>query len=129
MNVFVIKDGDYEIQQYVDNVENLGHEYNKNKINFYYEKVSRLKIDIFLIISNDIDFIEKNFNTIKTKESILIITNNFEPKHILACLLLSENLFSMRKGEEYILSKMNYIYEQNKEKELSKRSIVNAKSY
>lgn len=125
MNVLIIKDeNDDEIKKYVDSVEDISKEIYGDKIKFYLEKISKTKIDIYVIISNDIEFIEKNFDSIKSKNSILIVTNKFEPKHILSCLLLSENLFSMRKGGEYILDKIDYVYNLTKEKVAIRRNAI-----
>lgn len=125
MNVIIIKDeNNDEIKNYIDNVEEISKNIYGNKIKFYFEKASKTKIDIYVIISNNIEFIEENFSSIKSKDNILIVTNKFEPKHILSCLLLSENLFSMRKGEEYILDKINHVYNLTKDKVVIRRKSV-----
>ena len=100
MNLSIIEDENSNLDHFVENVENY---YLKSKddydlsLKFLKGKKTKAKIDEILIISNDINFIEETFYSFNNKNKILIITNNFDAKHVLACLLLTENLFSAKR--------------------------------
>ena len=130
MNILVIKNNEKkDFDNYIESVRNYykqNIDIYKNNVKFILEKNLKQKIDIYLILSDDISYIEDNFQSIKNKENILIITNKFEPKHILSCLLLTENLFSIRKGEEYILQKIIDIYDRNRSKSIKRKELINA---
>lgn len=117
MNLLVIKDENSDLNDLVDNLEKY---YLKNQGNydlnlrFLEDRKTKAKIDEILIISNDINFIEENFYSFENKKRILIITNNFDAKHVLACLLLTENLFSAKKDEVYIINKIFDVYKNNR---------------
>ena len=56
--------------------------------------------------SNSIEFIEENYYKYSNKSLVSIATNNFDAKHVLGCLILTENLFSMKKDASYIVDKI-----------------------
>jgi len=116
MNVLIIKEANKDLDEFVLNVEKF---YLDNKENYdinlkFIKEKTKAKVDEILIISNDINFIEEKFYSFENKKRILIITSNFDAKHILACLLLTENLFSAKKNEEYILNKIFDIHKENR---------------
>ena len=117
MNVLIIKeDGNKKLDEFVLNIEKF---YLDNKENYdinlkFVKEKTKAKIDEKIIISNDINFIEEKFYGFENKKRILIITSNFDAKHILACLLLTENLFSAKKDEDYILSKIFEVYKESR---------------
>ena len=125
MNIFIIKEEEKEryLQKFLDVYDTQKQEL-KNIMKFIDNKDTKAKIDIYLIISNNIQYIEEKFYNIKDKSKVLIITGNFEPKHILGCLILTENLFSIKKGEKYILEKIQEVYEQNRSKNSVKREAL-----
>ena len=117
MNLLVIKDENCELCDFVENVEKY---YSKNRddydlsLKLLKDRKTKAKIDEILILSDDINFIEENFYSFENKKRILIVTNNFDAKHVLACLLLTENLFSARKDESYIINKIFNVYKNNR---------------
>lgn len=119
MNVLIVKENealDDNIKNICDYYENNVNEFNEN-IKFLYEKKGKIKIDLYLLFSNSIEFIEEKFKKCKDSKNILILTNNFDSKHIISCLILTENLFSVRKSEKYIVDKIIEVYSNLKRRE------------
>lgn len=123
MNVLVISEENNAIsERVVNNVENcynnLEESFN-NKIKFLKSKTGKTKVDVYLIISDKTGFIEEEFNKVKEKNKIMIVTQNFTPKHVIACLILTENLYSGKKEEKYILEKIVNLYDKNRKEVVS----------
>lgn len=123
MNVLLISEENDAISEIVvNNVENcydnIEESFN-NKIKFLKSKNGKTKVDVYLIISDKTEFIEKEFNKIKEKNKVMIVTQNFTPKHVIACLILTENLYSGKKEEKYILEKITNLYEKNRKEVVS----------
>lgn len=123
MNVLLIsEENDAISERVVNNVENcydnIEESFN-NKIKFLKSKNGKTKVDVYLIISDKTEFIEKEFNKIKEKNKVMIVTQNFTPKHVIACLILTENLYSGKKEEKYILEKITNLYEKNRKEVVS----------
>ena len=123
MNVLLIsEENDAISERVVNNVENCYdniEESFSNKIKFLKSKNGKTKVDVYLIISDKTEFIEKEFNKIKEKNKVMIVTQNFTPKHVIACLILTENLYSGKKEEKYILEKITNLYEKNRKEVVS----------
>ncbi len=123
MNVLLIsEENDAISERVVNNVENcydnIEESFN-NKIKFLKSKNGKTKVDVYLIISDKTEFIEMEFNKIKEKNKVMIVTQNFTPKHVIACLILTENLYSGKKEEKYILEKIANLYEKNRKEVVS----------
>ena len=123
MNVLLIsEENDAISERVVNNVENcydnIEESFN-NKIKFLKSKNGKTKVDVYLIISDKTEFIEMEFNKIKEKNKVMIVTQNFTPKHVIACLILTENLYSGKKEEKYILEKIAKLYEKNRKEVVS----------
>ena len=118
MNILIIKDKeDTYIDNFVENVENYYKENQDNynvSVKFIQDTKSRAKIDQVVVFSNSISFIEEVYYKYSNKTLVSIVTNNFDAKHVLGCLILTENLFSMKKEASYIVDKIlelsNYKY-------------------
>lgn len=110
MNVLIIKElGDKAIDSAVESVENHYKENSNNyniSVKFIKDIKTRAKIDQVVIFSNSIEFIEENYYKYSNKSLVSIVTNNFDAKHVLGCLILTENLFSMKKDASYIVDKI-----------------------
>ena len=118
MNVLLIsEENDAISERVVNNVENcydnIEESFN-NKIKFLKSKNGKTKVDVYLIISDKTEFIEMEFNKIKEKNKVMIVTQNFTPKHVIACLILTENLYSGKKEEKYILEKITNLLQKNR---------------
>lgn len=123
MNVLLIsEENDAISERVVNNVENcydnIEESFN-NKIKFLKSKNGKTKVDVYLIISDKTEFIEMEFNKIKEKNKVMIVTQNFTPKHVIVCLILTENLYSGKKEEKYILEKITNLYEKNRKEVVS----------
>ena len=123
MNVLLIsEENDAISERVVNNVENcydnIEESFN-NKIKFLKSKNGKTKVDVYLIISDKTEFIEMEFNKIKEKNKVMIVTQIFTPKHVIACLILTENLYSGKKEEKYILEKIANLYEKNRKEVVS----------
>lgn len=110
MNILIIKElGDKAIDSAVESVENHYKENSNNynvSVKFIKDIKTRAKIDQVVIFSNSIEFIEENYYKYSNKSLVSIVTNNFDAKHVLGCLILTENLFSMKKDASYIVDKI-----------------------
>ena len=96
MNILIIKDKeDTYIDNFVENVENHYKENQDNynvSVKFIKDTKSRAKIDQVVVFSNSISFIEEVYYKYSNKTLVSIVTNNFDAKHVLWCLILTENL-------------------------------------
>lgn len=116
---------------------NIYFEYNKDEIEFenkvnsikkYIEEnvelydikilsriTSKSKYDVYVIISNDLNEIYKYCKKIKDKNKILVITSNIDSSHVLGCIDITFNLTYFKNDNEYILKRLNEIFNKNKE--------------
>lgn len=93
--------------------KNLKSELNKNKykgfeINFVSQ--TSKKFDLYIIISNDLEFIYKNSFNFKTKEykhsDLIILTSNLKSANIVGCLDLTPYVYYLRSKVESIAFKI-----------------------
>lgn len=93
--------------------KNLKSELNKNKykgfeINFVSQACK--KFDLYIIISNDLEFIYKNSFNFKTKEykhsDLIILTSNLKSANIVGCLDLTPYVYYLRSKVESIAFKI-----------------------
>ena len=93
--------------------KNLKSELNKNKnkgfeINFVSQTCK--KFDLYIIISNDLEFIYKNSFNFKTKEykhsDLIILTSNLKSANIVGCLDLTPYVYYLRSKVESIAFKI-----------------------
>lgn len=93
--------------------KNLKSELKKNKYNgFEINFVSQTckKFDLYIIISNDLEFIYKNSFNFKTKEykhsDLIILTSNLKSANIVGCLDLTPYVYYLRSKVESIAFKI-----------------------
>jgi|GEM_PF-6541682 hypothetical protein len=93
--------------------KNLKSELKKNKykgfeINFVAQTCK--KFDLYIIISNDLEFIYKNSFNFKTKEykhsDLIILTSNLKSANIVGCLDLTPYVYYLRSKVESIAFKI-----------------------
>ena len=93
--------------------KNLKSELKKNKskgfeINFVSQTCK--KFDLYIIISNDLEFIYKNSFNFKTKEykhsDLIILTSNLKSANIVGCLDLTPYVYYLRSKVESIAFKI-----------------------
>ncbi len=93
--------------------KNLKSELKKNKykgfeINFVLQTCK--KFDLYIIISNDLEFIYKNSFNFKTKEykhsDLIILTSNLKSANIVGCLDLTPYVYYLRSKVESIAFKI-----------------------
>lgn len=93
--------------------KNLKSELKKNKykgfeINFVSQ--TSKKFDLYIIISNDLEFIYKNSFNFKTKEykhsDLIILTSNLKSANIVGCLDLTPYVYYLRSKVESIAFKI-----------------------
>lgn len=70
--------------------------------------------DIYLVISDSIDEINKYFEKIKDKKKILLLTSNVEATHILNCINITKNITYLGNKCEIILDRISKLYEETK---------------
>ncbi len=77
------------------------------RINIIEKYNQRNRIDVFVIISNEIQQITDYIKNIKNKiHKILIITENLDTEHILKCIEITPNISYMNNKIENILNKI-----------------------
>ena len=93
--------------------KNLKSELKKNKYKgFEIKFVSQTckKFDLYIIISNDLEFIYKNSFNFKTKEykhsDLIILTSNLKSANIVGCLDLTPYVYYLRSKVESIAFKI-----------------------
>ena len=93
--------------------KNLKSELKKNKYNgFEINFVAQTckKFDLYIIISNDLEFIYKNSFNFKTKEykhsDLIILTSNLKSANIVGCLDLTPYVYYLRSKVESIAFKI-----------------------
>lgn len=93
--------------------KNLKSELKKNKYKgFEISFVSQTckKFDLYIIISNDLEFIYKNSFNFKTKEykhsDLIILTSNLKSANIVGCLDLTPYVYYLRSKVESIAFKI-----------------------
>ncbi len=87
--------------------------YNKLDIKLYFTLRCKVDIDLFLIMSNDINYIINKSKLIKDKNKIIIITNIIKYSDITTCLNITNNLINANSNIEKMILKIIIIYNKN----------------
>lgn len=76
---------------------------------------TKIKYDLYVILSDDIKEIEKYINTIKIKDKnkIIIITKNKQIDHIIKCVNITRNMYYLYSSDKYLLNKFLKVYKNN----------------
>lgn len=85
----------------------------KNKINVSFFIENKKEYDLYIILSDDISYIQKYEKCIKNKNKIVIITQNKNIDHIIRCVNITKNMYYLYSSDEYLLNKFDKIYESN----------------
>ncbi len=74
---------------------------------------TKIKYDLYVILSDDIYEIEKYINMIKIKDKnkIIIITKNKQIDHVIKCINITRNMYYLYSSDEYLVKKIKNIYE------------------
>lgn len=87
--------------------------YKKYKIKFYFMLKNNLCPDIFLIISNNIEFIRKKTNYLAPKNKIIIVTNIIKYNDISYLFNITNNVIYSNANIEKIILKIVTVYYKN----------------
>ncbi len=71
---------------------------------------SRYKYNVYVILSDDIDYILKISSKIDSRNRIVILTNNLSKKHILECIKITPNVCHIQNEIDRIARKILSIY-------------------
>lgn len=85
------------------------------KINFVSKE--SIDVDIYLIMSNDLEFIYKNsYNIVQRNENkkLIIITSNLKSANIVGCLNITPYVYYTKSKIESLVIKIIKVYNKNK---------------
>lgn len=97
-----------QIKEYIES--------NKEQYNIKCVLRQGLNVDLYIIISNNIDEIKKYSEKINDKEKIIILTSNINSGHILECIEITDNICYLKNKITSILDRINKIYEKKDKK-------------
>lgn len=112
MNIKIMCDKDNELLEFKNKLKkSLLKEsvYKKYNIKFIKNK----KIDIYIIISNDLEYIYKNSFNITKNPGLVILTSNLKAANIIGCLNITPYVYYIKTKMESIMFKIIRIYEKN----------------
>lgn len=96
-----------EAVNFVNNLKNYdGKLKDKYSIKFLERVTSRTSVDIYLIISNEIEEIIQYDVKIKDKERIVIVTGNCDTTHILSCIEITNTVSHIDSAVERVLERV-----------------------
>lgn len=79
----------------------------------YISKInSNSKFDICIILSDEIEQINKYASKVKNFKKCIIITGNVNTNHVLACVSITDNLSYINSPPNIILEKIIEVYEE-----------------
>lgn len=98
-----------KIKKYINNI------ISKDKKLSHLQNIAdtKIKYDLYVILSDDIKEVEKYINmiNIKDKNKIIIITKNKQIDHIIKCVNITRNMYYLYSSDEYLVKKIKYVYE------------------
>jgi len=118
MNIYYIYDkNEIKFENKINELKDYIEE-NKNtyKIKTLTKLTSKTNCDIYIILSDDLDETNKQFEKLEEKEKVLIITSNISTSHILGCIDITSNVTYLGNSPNVILKRINNIYEKTKNK-------------
>lgn len=116
MNIKVICDKEKELVRFfyilkkktASNVD-----YKKYNIKFISNRNDKANIDIYVIISNDLEYIYKKSFEILDKSKLIILTLNLKSANVVGCLNITPYLYYIRTDVENIIFKILKTYEES----------------
>lgn len=118
MTTYVIYEkGDDFSRKIIENIKSNLNKYvyyNKYKIKFYFMLKKQLSPDIFLIVSNDIDFIKKKTKYLGEKNKLIIVTNIIKYVDLSYLFNITDNVICSNTDMEKIILKIVTVYYKNK---------------
>lgn len=117
MNIYFVYDkNNIDFASKVDEIEEYIEKNNKYQIKVLLKISQRVKCDLQIILSDDIDEISKKIEKIENKDKVLIMTSKLDTTYILKCIDLTENITYLGNTCDVILDRINKIYEENNKK-------------
>lgn len=113
MKIEIICDSDRELISIMKKIKyraNKSKQYKKYKINFI---ENQSDVDIYIILSNDLEYIYSKSFTIKDKRNLMILTSNLRAANVVGCLNLTPYLYFTKTKIDTIIFKIIKIYEKN----------------
>lgn len=85
----------------------------KNKMNISFELEKSGGFDLYIILSDDIETIEKYQKKINNKKKLIIITQNKNIDYIIKCINITKNMYYLYSSNEYLVNRFKKVYESN----------------